>query len=240
MLVAQDPVFDTVGDELACTRTGCRHKTIHPIGTVSKAQWISEGSHPYTGMFRGADSGFTRLSVAAPVDTKTPNSRPGVGVKLLRDGMDSANFVSMFSVDGQPDLNFFANDFSNHIPDVKSAALKPLESRFATATDWIQTVGLSEMASWDQNGKAEAKPVFPWKLHMVPNAEFEFASTVAEGYTDFRDDLMTISEGSTLWDVYAWDNPEELGGTEQLIGKIVTASEMTTSSWSDEHLYIRH
>ena len=100
-------------------------------------------------MFRGADTCYTRLSEAAPVDTKTPNSRPGVGVKLLRDGMDSANFVSMFSVDGQEDLNFFANNFENHIPDVTSATLKPLEARFATATDWIQTVGLSEMASFD-------------------------------------------------------------------------------------------
>merc|ERR1711934_1316961 len=138
-----------------------------------------------------------------------------MGFKLLRDGMDSANFVSMFSVDGQADLNFFA-------------------------TDWIQTVGLSEMASWDQDGNAEASPLFPWMLHLVPSGEYEFASTVAEGYTDFRDDLMSITEGSTLWNVYAWDNPEELGGTEQLIAKIVTTSETTTSYWGDEHMYFRH
>jgi len=62
---------------------------------------------------------------------------PGMGIKLLRDGMDSANFVCMFSVDGQDDLNFFANDFSNHIPDPKDILLKPLEARFATATDYI-------------------------------------------------------------------------------------------------------
>lgn len=133
----EDPVFDTVGDQLDCPWTGCRKKTIHNNGNVAKIQWKNTGSHPYTGMFEGADAGFARLSVAKPVDTKTPNMAPGMGIKLLRDGMDSANFVCMFSVDGQDTLDFFGNDFNNHIPDIHDIALKPLEARFATATDFI-------------------------------------------------------------------------------------------------------
>ena len=133
----QDPVFDTVGDQLDCPWTGCRKKTIHSNGNVAKIQWKNLGSHPYTGMFMGADTGFARLSVAKPVDTKTPNMAPGMGIKLLRDGHDSANFVCMFSVDGQDNLDFFGNDFNNHIPDPHDIALKPLEARFATATDYI-------------------------------------------------------------------------------------------------------
>ena len=167
-------------------------------------------------MFKGADSCYTRFSVAKPDDTKTPNQAPGMGFKCLRDGHDSSNFVAMFSVDGQPSLNYFANDWSNHIPDPKSISLKPLEARFATQTDWIQTVGLSEMASYAQDGSAEASPVFPWKLRFSP-ADFGFPATVAEGYTDFKSDLATIPAGSKIFDVYAWDNPEELGGTEKKI-----------------------
>ena len=34
--------------------------------------------------------------------------------------------------------------------------------------------------------------------------------------------------------------PEELGGEEIYIGDLVTQSEMTTSYFGDEHLYIRH
>ena len=34
--------------------------------------------------------------------------------------------------------------------------------------------------------------------------------------------------------------PEELGGTESLIGAFVTASEITTSLWGDDHLFFRH
>lgn len=190
-------------------------------------------------MFKGADSGYARLSVAKPVDTRTPNLAPGMGVKLLRDGVDSANFVCMFSVDGQDSLNFFANDFVNHIPDIKSIALKPLEARFATATDWIQAVGLSEMASYAQDGSAET-PVFPFSLRLSPGGAYSFPDTVSNGYTDFRDDLKTIQSGTVLYNVYAMDAPAELGGTEKQIAQIVTQSEMTTSNWGDEHLYIRH
>ena len=54
------------------------------------------------------------------------------------------------------------------------------------------------------------------------------------------DDLASIPAGSKIYDIYAWDAPEELGGTETLIGAFVTASEFTTSMWGDDHLYFRH
>ena len=36
------------------------------------------------------------------------------------------------------------------------------------------------------------------------------------------------------------DKPYELGGTEMMIAQIVTRSEMTTSNWGDNKLFIRH
>ena len=82
------------------------------------------GDHDYTGIFNGgADYGYVRFSTATPPDTVTPNMKPGMGVKLLRDGQDSANFVSMYSVDGQDTLNFFAKQWSNHIPKFKDPGL---------------------------------------------------------------------------------------------------------------------
>ena len=137
LIVGQNEVFDTKGDEFDCGFTGCRNKTIHSKGNVGKVQWVDMGDHPYTGIFKGGDSGYVRLSSAAPVDTKTPNMKPGMGVKFLRDGVDSANFVAMYGVDGQDSLNFFEHDWSNHIPDVQSLSLIPLELRFKTATEWI-------------------------------------------------------------------------------------------------------
>ena len=77
------------------------------------------------------------MSSAAPVDTKTPNIKPGMGLKFLRDSVDSANLVAMFGVDGQNNLNFFENDWNNHIPSPNDKKLIPLEARFKTATKYI-------------------------------------------------------------------------------------------------------
>ena len=43
---------------------------------------------------------------------------PGIGVKFLRTGVSSANFMLLHSLDPLPDnnFNFFAKDMSNHIP----------------------------------------------------------------------------------------------------------------------------
>ena len=103
---------------LKCSWTGCRRKTIHNRGNVCKIQWQDLGGHDYTGVFNGgADYGYVRFSTALPVDTEPPNMAPGMGVKLLRDGQDSANLVAMYGVEGHSSLNFFAKEWTNHIPD---------------------------------------------------------------------------------------------------------------------------
>ena len=59
---------------------------------------------------------------------------PGMGLKFLRDGVDSANLVAMYSVDGQPnDWNFFSHDFSNHVAPATGMLTKMLAKRFAMA-----------------------------------------------------------------------------------------------------------
>jgi len=85
---------------MPCGFTGCRNKTIHAKGVVGKIEWKCLGGHPYTGIFKGADTGYVRFSVATPIDVSTPNLKPGMAVKFLRDDHDSANFVAMYKVDG--------------------------------------------------------------------------------------------------------------------------------------------
>ena len=57
-----DPVFSAPGDDFP----DGRKKDIHSVGTVSKVRWVSQGSHPFTGIFKGGDYGILRLSTAAP------------------------------------------------------------------------------------------------------------------------------------------------------------------------------
>ena len=54
------------------------------------------------------------------------------------------------------------------------------------------------------------------------------------------DNLTELKEGTTLFDVFALDKPELLGGTEQAIAQIILESDMITSNWGDEHLYFKH
>jgi len=159
-----------------------------------------------------------------------------MGLKFLRDGVDSANLVAMYSVDGQDSFNFFENDWTTIIP-AASLALYPLAVKFYRATKYIQVCGLSDMASYDQAGSQVNEPVFPYKMRFEPTGEIEFSSTV---YTDYKQQLATIPSGTNLFKVHAWTAPQELGGEELYIGDLITDSEMTTSNFGDEHLFIRH
>lgn len=116
---------------------GTRSKYIHTEGVVASVKLTNSGNHPFTGIFKGADSGVIRMSFAAKPDPKVKTTTPGIGLKFLRSGIDSASLVAMYSVDGQESWNFFKNDFSNHIPAVTSKSLQPLAAKFATATDYI-------------------------------------------------------------------------------------------------------
>jgi hypothetical protein len=82
------------------TLYGTRSKYIHTEGTIATVKLSSTGSHPFTGIFKGADHGIVRLSYAAEPNVKDKNTTPGMGLKFLIDGMDSVNLVAMYSVDG--------------------------------------------------------------------------------------------------------------------------------------------
>ena len=114
---SMEPTFTGKGDAMPPGQLyGNRRKYIHSVGTVGKVKFVAK-SNQYSGIFNGADKGLIRLSSAAAptADSKSPLA-PGMGLKFLRDGIDSANLVSMWSVAGQPnDWNFFSNTFFNHI-----------------------------------------------------------------------------------------------------------------------------
>ena len=103
-------------------------------------EWKDLGGHSYTGIFSGASKGVARFSLAKEPAPPALNTAPGMGLKFLRDGVDSANLVAMFGVDGQESWNFFKNDFTNHIGP-GSLALVPLEIKFSEATNYISECG---------------------------------------------------------------------------------------------------
>ena len=94
------PTFRHVGDTMPSRmHFFTRKKVVHTQGVVVQVKFIPSGiSHPFTGMFRGADYGIMRMSLATePSDN---NLVPGIGLKFLRSGVESANVVVMNSVEG--------------------------------------------------------------------------------------------------------------------------------------------
>ena len=164
-----NPTFDTKGDALPSGLLGTREKYIHSVGSVGKVHFVPARSGvPYSGILEGADYGLVRLSSAiAPASYIAP----GMGLKFLRDGMDSANLVAMYSVEGQPgDWNFFSHDFTTIIGASTSVETKALAYKFSSATEYIQVSGLSEMATYDEHGKEVSGDDFsqPFMLRFQP------------------------------------------------------------------------
>uniref|UniRef100_A0A7S3FXK1 Uncharacterized protein n=1 Tax=Strombidium rassoulzadegani TaxID=1082188 RepID=A0A7S3FXK1_9SPIT len=235
--------FDSAGDAMPSGKLfGTRTKYIHSVGAVGKVKFQSASNHDYTGIFKGANYGLIRLSSAAAPSKSQPLA-PGMGLKFLRSGMDSANLVSMFSVDGQPDdWNFFSNDFTNHITAPSGAATQILGKKFATATKYIQEVGLEDFSSHDELGQSEEALKLPFSLRFEPSSDVHslFPKDEPSNYSEYMNQLPTVPAGSTLYKVYGMDAPEELGGTEVHIGDLVLDGNLVASKWGDQNLFFRH
>ena len=149
---SMDPTFKQAGDVFTEGIFGHRTKYIHSVGVTSKVKFEVIAGTKFTGIFAGGcTNGLIRLSSAVE-PSASQMVAPGMGLKCLRDNMDSANLVSMFSVEGNPkdDWNFFSQDFKNHITAANSTATKALSAKFATETSFIQEVGLSDWAMFSE------------------------------------------------------------------------------------------
>lgn len=244
-LESMNPTFETVGDAMGDGMIyGVRTKYIHSVGVTGKVKFVPKEGNSYTGMFKGANHGLIRLSSAAEptLDGSQPLA-PGFGLKFLRDGQDSANLVAMYGVNGTPnDWNFFSKDFNTFIARPEGTKLLALGAKFATATDYIQEVGLSEMASIDEAGTTESDVVYPYKLRFQPASDVHslFPTDAPSDPMAYVDQLQTVPENSTLYEVYALDKPTQLGGKESLIGSLVLDGKFTSSKWGDQNLFFRH
>lgn len=127
-----------------------RTKFTHPRGVVTLVEFIPTYDTPYTGIFRGAKYGVMRISETTLTTPETPKTGPGHGVKFLRDGMASANWVAMFAFDGQPSYNFFKNRWSNIVREMDNdCARESLGKLFAQASDHLGGNSVMELSEYD-------------------------------------------------------------------------------------------
>ena len=125
----------------------------------------------------------------------------------------------MWRVEGQPDdWNFFSNDFFNHIKaaPADNFALYALAKKFSTGTDYIQQVGLSDFAEFDQSGRQEY-PNMPFSLRFEPHSDVHtlFPKDLQNGdYMAYVGQLASVPANSRLYKIYALDKSEMAGGQE--------------------------
>lgn len=102
--------FDFVGDEMPPNR----NKIIHPTGVVALFKYVSSGDHDFNGAFKGTDHGLMRISeVGSPVQGAVAST--SAGFKFFRDGVESANMMTLHSFDGHATYNFLDVDYNTHV-----------------------------------------------------------------------------------------------------------------------------
>jgi len=159
-------------------------------------------------------------------------------VKFFRDGRPSANFVAMYSLDGQPctDKDFFQHDWSNHITPTDNFGLKLIAAKFWQASYCPLMVGVSDLSSTAETRKypvgSHGKYPFQLIFHPLVSAECP-----CDSYATCRANLEKLEVGSKLFEVRARADPK---AEPQLIGHITLTDELKSSKFGDEQLFFSH
>ena len=126
---------------------------------------------------RISDTVFT-----TPHVTKTV---PGFGLKLLRDGMYSANVLAMFSFDGQNSFNFFKNRWVTILREFNNkCARETIGKHLAGVTDHVGGTSVMDLADFDEYGDKVKEPHWPFQLEFEP---YDVYGWTDEYQNDFQD-----------------------------------------------------
>lgn len=90
----------------------------------------------------------------------------------------------MYGVNGAETWNFFKMPASNHIGKAGGIALNLVAKKFSSGTPFVQYVGLSDIATYDKNGKQAAHPKFPFQLVFESPLSGDFSDDFTESFQD--------------------------------------------------------
>jgi len=225
--------YDTVSDTMPYNIM----KRLYPRGVHTRVEFIPTPHSSYTGIFRGSKNAIMRIAEQSVTTPELPKTAPAGEIKFLRDGMASANIHTAFAVDGQPSFNFFKNRWTNVLRQSENECTREtLQKWQATATDYVGSYSLMELALYDEQGNEEYEPHWPYMIELEPYDVYGWTDAYQN---DFHDQLQVIKPNVSMFKVMAYDEPPELGGKESLIGHIVSRSETVTSLWGDKNLFFQ-
>ena len=127
-----------------------RQKYIHGVGAVCKFTLDIKDS-PYTGMFKnGLQTGIIRIGPALDI-ADGAGVPPGAGIKFLRTGRSSGNFVALRSLTAGESYNIFDPELYplyNHILGASNPQELILVNKFLQGSECPTKVGLSDIARY--------------------------------------------------------------------------------------------
>jgi len=233
-----ESVQTTFDDEWDVMPVG-RMKYIHSVGAVCPFVVRISGDSPFTGIFQPGEShGLIRLGSAAPI-AEGSGVTPGGGVKFLRSGQRSANFVILHTLGPIPgeNYNFFNVTLRNHIPEDMPITLAPAALKFCQAQGCPTKVGLSDVCTYDQDGNRPENVVFPFKVSFVPTGDIQFQENYSE-LSEFMKQFTDLPAETTLYTLKGHTSPEDEDGV--LLGDVVTTEKCVTSLYGDTKLFFQH
>merc|ERR1712062_677071 len=136
--------------------------------------------------------------------------------------------------------NFFKNRYSTVVTDEKSeCASETFGKKIAEGSLHIGAMSVMDWGKYSQDGSEVENPVWPQRLEFEGASYFGFTDEKTE---DYKELLKKIEPGSALFNVYAFESPVHklIDPDGQLIGTIVTTSEVVSSLWGDQQLFFRH
>jgi len=206
----------------------------------------------YSGAFKKADYVFLRFSVpATPSQYEGKlNYSPGLSIKVLRDGVTSGNFVSMYSLKGQSEQSYFAHCLGNQVdwPVGMSSPEKLLFDKFSRYDDMPSLIGISDLGDYTEAGVKESTMKTPMVIYWQPNPAVVTLCANVPINGDFFGCLPTLKKGTVLYKLYGINNPlttSELkaAGPSAIIplGNLVLTSDGAKQSiFADEKVHFRH
>lgn len=228
-----------------------RPKYVHSVGSVCKVNMVVDSISEFSGIFEpGTQSGIVRLGTSTPFN-ETRGITPGMALKFMRSGVPSANVLVAADLGINPNAsyNYFGPVQSNHLPtkpltppaNNKTAVeilFKEFKAKTEQPTNCTTFGGLSNAASWSQNGTPATNTKFPFEIKFRPTGQVAFPSEPVT-LDGLLAEFAAIPVGTVLFDVLASSSPATRS-TLTKIGTLATTSECTTSLFGDEKLYFRH
>jgi len=216
-----------------------RERLIHSQGVVCQIDFNVDSNSPFTGvMSPGTQHGMIRLGSAASLDEPLlPKIFPGFGIKFLRSGVRSADWVALRTIGDGGSWNFMESQFANHAAP-QDALLKL--NKFQQASGCIDMVGLSDACTYDQNGHKISDPVFPFLVEFEPTGKVRF-SDQKKSNADMLQELSSIRRGTDILEAFAYESPRDKArGHKIRLGTVTTSSECVQSLFGDLDLFFRH